>query len=110
MKYDYDMTNKVLEDVKNQPSGLQGKINKYLELLTEKGQALKKPFVDSIKSYKNLYELRPSHGNLEYRMIFFWKQKTAYFIHTFFEKGKKRKNQREYKTAAAIKKIAERNI
>jgi len=89
---------------------LRVKLKKYLEQLQERGPALLKPFVDKIEGYKNLFELRPHFGNLEYRMFFFWKGNTAYFIHTFIEKGQKKKNQREYKIADEIKKKIERNM
>jgi len=110
MRFEYDLTEKVLKEIQNQPAGLKGKIKKYLDLLKGKGPALIWPFVDKIESYKNLWELRPSYGNIEFRMIFFWKQRKALFVRAFTEKGKKKKNQREYRTANNIKKVLEGNI
>lgn len=75
--------------------------------LYAKGRSLIWPFVDKIMGYKNLWELRPHHHNTEYRMIFFWQKNTAYFVHTFIEKGQKKKNQREYRTAEKKKRILE---
>ena len=76
--------------------------------MDEKGYALTSPFVDKIESYKNLWELRPHHHNIEFRMIFFWNKNTAYFVHSFIEKGQKKKNRREYKTAEQIKQALEK--
>ena len=105
MQYDHILTETVLEDMGKQSVELNAKIKKYLEILDERGHLLAGPFVDKIESYKNLWELRPHHHNIEYRMIFFWQRSTAYFIHTFVEKGQKKKNQREYKTADRKKQV-----
>ncbi|MCX8093689.1 MAG: type II toxin-antitoxin system RelE/ParE family toxin [Candidatus Goldbacteria bacterium] len=110
MRFNHFLTKSVFEDIKKQSIELNAKIKKYLELLDEKGHALQMPFVDKIESYKNLYELRPHHHNIEYRMIFFWRGNIAYFIHSFVEKGQKKKNQREYKIAEVRKKKLEKNI
>ena len=108
MYFCHRLIESVLEDMSRQSIELNAKIKKYLELLDEKGYSLTSPFVDKIEGYKNLWELRPHHHNLEYRMIFFWHRNTAYFIHVFIEKGQKKKNQREYRTAAQKKQILER--
>jgi hypothetical protein len=103
MLFDHILTRAVLEDMEKQSVELNGKIKKYLEILDEKGHSLAGPFVDKIEGYKNLWELRPHHHNIEYRMIFFWQKNTAYFMHAFVEKGQKKKNRREYDTADRIK-------
>jgi hypothetical protein len=101
----FEMTVKVSETIEKLPRGLQNKINAYLDLLQDKGHALLFPYVDKVEGYKNLWELRPHFHNMEFRMIYFWKERTAYFVHAFEERGKKAKNQREYRTADSIKTV-----
>ena len=89
-------TVEVLEAIeKIQEEGLRKKIKIYQGLLDERGF--------------NLFELRPHFHNIEFRMIFYWKGKEARFIHAFYERGNKKTNQREYKTADNIKKATERS-
>jgi hypothetical protein len=40
-------------------------------------------------------------------MIYFWKGNTALFVKTFFERGRKKDNRREYETANKIKNAVE---
>jgi hypothetical protein len=108
--FEYRFTERVLKEISGLPEGLKGKIYKYLEMLEVKGYALTWPFTDRIEGYKNLWELRPSFGNNEFRLIFFWKGNTAYFVHSFVEKGQKKKNHREYDTADKLKKMLEQKI
>ena len=102
-QYSYEMTNAVLKVLNELPEGLHKKVDMYLGMLEAKGFYLFNPYVDKIESYKNLWELRPSFANLEFRMIFYWQERTARFIHAFYERGKKKKNQREYQTADMIR-------
>jgi hypothetical protein len=98
----------VFEDIKKQSVGLNGKIKKLLDMLDERGYALEWPYKDKIEGFKNLFELRPKFDNVEYRMFYFWRGNTAYFIHTAIEKGQKKKNQREYRTADRNRQILEK--
>jgi hypothetical protein len=103
-------TVEVLEAIeKIQEEGLRKKIKIYQGLLDERGFNLPSQYMDKIEGYKNLFELRPHFHNIEFRMIFYWKGKEARFIHAFYERGNKKTNQREYKTADNIKKATERS-
>jgi hypothetical protein len=103
MQYDYKMTGKVDWEVNAQPDGLRAKIKAYLEILKIKGHSIGLPYADKIEGYKNLHELRPHFHNIEFRMIYFWDNNSALFINTFFERGKKKENRREYETANQIR-------
>jgi hypothetical protein len=108
MVYEHKLTEPVLEDMSRQSMGLNGKIKKYLEMLDEQGRSLEWPYKDKIEGYQNLFELRPKFDNVAYRMFYFWRGNTAFFVHTAVEKGQKRKNQREYKTAEQNKQVLEK--
>lgn len=92
---------KIVEEIKEE--GLQNKIDNYLELLDMYGFNLPSQYLDKIEGYKGLFELRPHFHNIEFRMIFFWQGNTAMIIHAFYERGSKKKNQREYDTADRIR-------
>jgi hypothetical protein len=102
--YDYKLTQRVLEDLKNTPPGIHAKTYVYLDVLKIKGPMTGLPYKDKIEGYKNLFELRPSFHNIEFRVVFYWQGNVAKCIHTFYEKGKKKKNQREYATADRLRK------
>lgn len=85
--------------------GLKKKVRQYLDLLDENGYKLPSQYMDKIEGYKNLFELRPHFHNIEFRMIFYWQENTAFFVLTFYERGSKKKNQRDYDTANMIKKM-----
>jgi hypothetical protein len=105
-KFEHKMTDKVLRDIDSiNEAGLKKKIKIYLELLDMNGFNLPSQYMDKIEGYKGLFELRPHFHNIEFRMAFFWQNNTAIIIHTFYERGNTRKNQREYETANKIRKI-----
>lgn len=103
-------TEEVLDAIeKINEEGLKNKIKIYQCLLDEPGFNLPSQYLDKIEGYKDLFELRPHFHNIEFRMIFYWKEREARFIHYFYERGDKKSNQREYKTAENIRKAIERS-
>lgn len=99
------MTKAVLRDIDGiHEEGLKRKIKTYRDLLDEYGYNLPSQYMDKIEGYNGLFELRPHFHNIEFRMVFYWQGNTAVIVHTFYERGSKKKNHREYETAQAIRK------
>ncbi len=102
--FSYNMTEAVLEAVQEiKEEGLKKKIKVYIELLELRGFNLPSQYMDKVEGYKGLFKLRPHFHNIEFRMLFYWKGKSAQIVHTFYERGNKKTNQREYETAEKIR-------
>lgn len=101
----YDITDPVQENIDKQSVGLKAKIKSYLDVLVIKGHSILLPYSDKIEGYKNLFELRPDFGNIEFRMIYFWIGNHAWFINSFYERGKAKENRREYERGHLIRNI-----
>jgi len=65
----------------------QGKIRYYIELLEKRGPSLREPYSKKISS--SLYELRPSFGNTEMRILYFWDGNLAWIVSGFVKKDQK---------------------
>ena len=77
----------------------QGRLAKYVKMLEEQGYELKRPYVEKLKGYTDLWELRPNFWNVEIRIIFTWYKNTVVFLEGFFEKNEGKKTQRHYDRA-----------
>lgn len=105
-RFKHVLSQEVLKAVDEiEEEGLIKKIKAYCDLLDEHGYNIPSQYMDKIEGYRNLFELRPHFHNIEFRMLFFWQDNTAYFVHSFYERGSKKKNRNEYDTAERIKKV-----
>jgi len=99
----YEVTEPVQQLIDKQSDGLKSKIIFFLDMLKMKGHGIRLHYSDKIEGYDNLFELRPSFGNIAFRMIYFWTGNKAWFINAFFERGKTKENRREYEKAHQIR-------
>ncbi len=107
--FSYVMTQDVEKSIEDiEAEGLKKKTKKYLVLLEEKGYNLPSQYMDKIEGYRGLFELKPHFGNIEFRLLFYWKGSEAQIIHWLYERGNTKKNRREYETAERIRNSIER--
>jgi hypothetical protein len=64
---------------------VQDKLLARIELLEEKGYELHRPHADTLRD--GVHELRARHGTVNYRVLFFYHQKTAVLSHGLTKEG-----------------------
>ncbi len=76
---------KPVEDfVENKDEKGKAKIDFCFNLLMEKGPGLKRPYAAYLRD--KIWELRPGINTEEYRLLYFWFDKTAVFVHAVDKK------------------------
>jgi phage-related protein len=64
--------------------GAIAKVLAYIEYLSIYGPASRRPYVDYLED--KIYELRPSFGRLEMRVLYFYDKKDIILTHAFLKK------------------------
>ena len=80
----------VIEFMKSKNRQGRAKINFFMDLLMEKGTDLLRPYGAYLRD--KIWELRPGIGTEEYRMLYFFKDDLAVFVHAVDKKDFKRKD------------------
>ncbi len=74
----------VADFIKERSEKEQGKVKYYLDLLEARGPMLRQPYAEKVS--RDIYELKPSFGNTEIRLFYFWDGGTAWFVNGIIKK------------------------